>query len=64
MSDRTKLALLMIWQLISIATFVKLTFFDGYAYNWWNWIIAISVNLFLAEIWPIYWLILRPIFGS
>jgi hypothetical protein len=20
----------------NVGTFVKLTFFDGYAYNWWN----------------------------
>lgn len=58
-----KLALIS-WQVGSFITFVKLTFFDGYSYNWWNWIIAIPVNAFLAEIWPIYWLILRPIFGS
>ena len=52
------------WQSASLATFVYLTFFDGYNYNWWNWIIAIPINLFLSEIWPIYWLILRPLFGS
>lgn len=52
------------WQLGSLATFIYLTFFDGYGYNWWNWIIAIPVNLLLAEIWPIYWLVLRPLFGG
>jgi hypothetical protein len=51
------------YQLASLATFVKLTFLDDYPYNWWNWIIAIPVNVFLSEIWPIYWLILRPLFG-
>jgi len=51
------------YQLVCLGTFVKLTFFDGYDYNWWNWFIAISVNVFLSEIWPIYWLILRPLFG-
>lgn len=56
-------ALVWIWQLGSLATAVYLIFFDGYHYNWWNWIIAIPVDFFLAEIWPIYWLILRPIFG-
>lgn len=47
-----------------IATFRKLTFFDDYTYNWWNWIIVIAINEFLAMIWPLYWLILRPLFGS
>lgn len=58
-----RLILILIWQLGSIATFIKLTFLDGYVYTWWNWIIAIPVNVFLAEIWPIYWIILRPLFG-
>jgi hypothetical protein len=57
-----RLILILIWQLGSIATFIQLTFLDGYVYTWWNWIIAIPVNLFLAEIWPIYWIILRPLF--
>jgi len=43
----------------NIATFAKLTFFDGYIYNGWNWIIALPVNEFLAAIWPIYWTVLR-----
>lgn len=50
-----------IYQLGALATLVKLTFFDGYVYNWWNWIIALPVNLFLSEIWPLYWLIIRPL---
>jgi hypothetical protein len=41
------------------ATFVYLTFFDGYIYTAWNWLIAIPVNLFLGTIWPIYWGILH-----
>jgi predicted anti-sigma-YlaC factor YlaD len=41
------------------ATFVYLTFFDGYVYNAWNWIIAVPVNMFLAAIWPLYWAIIR-----
>ena len=42
-----------------VATFVYLTFFDGYVYNAWNWIIALPVNFFLATIWPLYWAIIR-----
>lgn len=45
----------------NFATFIKLTFFDGYAYNWWNWLIALPVNELLSAIWPLYWLILRPL---
>lgn len=50
------------WLLGNIATFIKLTFLDDYQYTWWNWIFVIPINEFLAAIWPIYWLILRPIF--
>jgi hypothetical protein len=52
------------YEIASWATFAKLTFFDGYVYTWWNWLIAWPVNIFLGQIWPIYWLILQPIFGS
>lgn len=53
-----------IWAYVigDFATFVYLTFFDGYAYTWWNWLIAVPVNFFLSQIWPIYWTILRPLF--
>jgi hypothetical protein len=45
------------------ATTVFLTFFDGYPYNAWNWLIVVPINLFLGTIWPIYWLLLRPLAG-
>jgi len=48
---------------IDVATFIYLTFFDGYVYNWWNWLIVVPINAFLAKIWPIYWVIVRPLFG-
>ena len=47
----------------NVGTFIFLTFFDDYRYTWWNWMIAIPANEFLAFIWPIYWIVLRPIFG-
>lgn len=50
--------------LASTATQVFLIFFDGFQYNAWNWLVAVPVSLFLGEIWPIYWLILRPLFGG
>jgi hypothetical protein len=53
--------LIAVYQVVSIWTFVYLTFFDGYPYNAWNWLIAVPVNMFLAEIWPIYWIILNPL---
>ncbi len=56
------LIVLIVWQTGSLATFVYLTFFDGYNYNWWNWIFVIPANGILAEIWPIYWGLLRWIF--
>ena len=52
------------WQMFGLATFGRLTFFDGYVYTWWNWIIVVPLNAFLAEIWPIYWLVLRPLMGK
>lgn len=42
----------------SLLTAGYLTFFDGYTYNAWNWLIAIPVNLFLGTIWPLYWIAL------
>lgn len=63
MSQAIGLIVLAGYQLAAIATFAKLTFLDGYAYNWWNWILVIPINFFLSEIWPIYWLIIRPIIG-
>jgi hypothetical protein len=49
---------------VDAATFLYLTFFDGYVYTWWNWLIAVPINMFLSTIWPIYWLILRPLLGN
>ena len=63
MRNRVFLYGLTAYELVAMATFVLLTFLDGYRYNWWNWLIAIPVNVFLSEIWPIYWIVLRPIFG-
>lgn len=51
------------YSLAAAGTFVFLTFFDDYAYTWWNWIIVVPINGFLAGIWPVYWLIVRPLFG-
>ncbi|KDA03726.1 hypothetical protein HOC_04577 [Hyphomonas oceanitis SCH89] len=64
MRGGTPTALLMlIYNVGAIGTFVFLTFFDGYRYNAWNWIIAIPVKMFMAGIWPIYWIIIRGLFG-
>lgn len=53
---------LWIYLIGDVATFVYLTFLDGYEYTAWNWIIAVPINIFLAQIWPLYWGILRWIF--
>lgn len=52
-------AAILIYEAVVAGTFVYLTFFDGYVYNGWNWIIAVPVNGFLSAIWPIYWGILH-----
>lgn len=44
---------------VQLFTFAYLTFFDGYGYTSWNWLIVVPVNFFLATIWPIYWGLLR-----
>lgn len=51
-----------VYGLAAAATTVFLTFFDGYHYNAWNWLIAVPVNFFLGSIWPIYWGLLRWLF--
>ena len=51
----------LLYEVAAAATWVYLTFFDGYVYNSWNWLIALPANAFLAQIWPLYWAILRPL---
>ena len=48
----------------AFGTFIYLTLLDGYVYTWWNWLIAVPVNGFLGVIWPLYWVILRPLMGA
>ena len=59
-----KNAALIIYIAGNLATFIELSFFDGYSYTWWNWVIALPINEFLAMIWPIYWAVLRPLLGN
>lgn len=47
------------YQVIALGTAVYLSLFDGYAYNAWNWLVAVPINLLLGEIWPLYWGLLR-----
>ncbi len=60
--DKFPAVMMWLYLLGDIATFIYRTFFDGYVYNYWNWIIAIPVNMFLGTIWPIYWAILHWLF--
>ena len=62
-SETSKALLVIGYHLGALVTLIKRTFFDHSVYNWWNWIIVIPINIFLAEIWPIYWLLLRPLMG-
>ena len=62
MSDAATNLLLGVYLVGNIATFGKLTFFDGYVYNWWNWIIVLPLNEVLAAMWPLYWTIICWIF--
>jgi len=49
----------LLYGVVGFATFIYLDFFDGYVYTAWNWIIVIPCNVFLASIWPIYWISLH-----
>jgi len=42
-----------------IATLVYLLVMDAPDFNAWNWLIIIPVDIFLAQIWPIYWAVLH-----
>lgn len=55
-----RVAFIVVYELGALATWIYLTFFNGFSYNWWNWIVALTINPFLAEIWPIYWLLIVP----
>ena len=46
----------------NFATFLYLCWED-WPFSWWNWIVLIPLNELLAAIWPIYWLVLRPLLG-
>jgi hypothetical protein len=47
----------------STATQIYLFVEDWPRLNGWNWIIILPIDFFLGEIWPIFWLILRPLLG-
>lgn len=56
-------ALGIIYSIGWVVTFVWLTFFDGYQYNAWNWLIALPLNAFSATIWPIHWFLSTPLYN-
>lgn len=29
----------------------------------WRWILLVPIDGFLSSIWPIYWVIIKPLFG-
>jgi len=50
------LTLIVLYHMGALGTAIFLFFFAT-NWTWWNWILVIPLTLFLAEIWPIYWLI-------
>lgn len=63
MSDWLKLAAWAVYSGGQLTTWVYLTFLDGYSYTWWNWPLALVANTFCGILWPVYWTVLRPVFG-
>jgi hypothetical protein len=59
MKEWPSIALVVMYHIGTVITFMYLSFFKDYGYTWWNWIFVVPINLFLAEIWPIYWVILH-----
>ncbi len=55
---------LIAYELAVLATLVWLTADSWPRLNWWNWLIVLPINVLLAQIWPLYWGIIKPIFGS
>lgn len=53
-----------VWVIVDLLTFGFLMYEKWPDLNWWNWLVVVPVNIFLSTIWPIYWVILRPIFGG
>ncbi len=53
---------LWVYVLGDLATFVYLIAADAPDTHGLAWLVVIPVDLFLATIWPIYWLILHWIF--
>ena len=59
MRDRLFSIGIWLFVLMDTFTFIILMVWDWPFLNAWNWLIIIPVNLFLAQIWPIYWAILH-----
>lgn len=59
MKDRLSVFAVLAYGPVGLATFVYLTFLNGYAYSGLIWLVAVAVNGFMGMIWPIYWILLR-----
>jgi hypothetical protein len=57
MKETPGLIAIIAYHLGSLATLGYLLFFDGTHYTWWNWILIVPLDIFLAEIFPFYWLL-------
>lgn len=56
-----QLAMVIMYQVGLVGTWVFLMFFDGKSYQWWGWILAAGINGAIASFWPVYWIIIRPV---
>ena len=49
------IAIVFLYQIVALSSFVYLAFFRGLEYNMWNWIFILPFSMFCAQIWPLYW---------
>lgn len=45
------------YETIALLTTVYLLFFTDHNFRWWSAIFIVFGDLFLAHLWPIYWLL-------
>lgn len=63
MKSTIGMVLMALWVVSAPIYFVYLTFFAGFRYTWWNWIIVVPINAVLSAAWPVHLLVLQPLFG-
>ncbi len=49
-----------LYAIIDLGTFVYLIVDDARDHGpWWHWLIFVPIDIFQAQIWPIYWAFLH-----